>query len=137
MFAAICVAESHRVHAVDGNLVFAYEVALDCFSQALGTLDASAARTGRVRFHFKDVAFAPGKAGSQLIKLCLRVGGKHRAPGAEGDFSFGDLLVLIESVDGRIDAGPRAAMPVAPCCWRFAPAVLAAIAAWLAASAED
>ena len=41
-----CVAQSHRVHAVDGNLVFGYEIALDRFGQPLGTLDADAARAG-------------------------------------------------------------------------------------------
>jgi hypothetical protein len=70
---AVGVAEGNCVHAVDGNLMFCNEVALDRFSQALGTLNAGAAREGRVRFHFQDVAFAPGQAGGQSDPTCLRI----------------------------------------------------------------
>ena len=40
------VAQRYGVQTVDGNLVFCHEVALDRFSQTLGTLNAGAARCG-------------------------------------------------------------------------------------------
>jgi len=40
---AVCISQCHCVHAVDGNVVFSYEIALDRFGEPLGTLDAGAA----------------------------------------------------------------------------------------------
>src|SRR5580692_11300538 len=99
---ALSVAESDEVHTVDGNVVFCYEVAINRFSKVLGALDPGAACQRRMRFQFEDVAVLTVDAGGQIVELLLGVSRQHGLAVAEGNFGFGDLVILIQTIHGAI-----------------------------------
>ena len=86
----------------DGNLMFSYEVALDCFRKAFRVLNANAASCGGVRFHFENVALVASDAGRQIVKLLFGSGGQCGYATAEGNLNRVDLTILVEAVDGCV-----------------------------------
>ena len=69
LIAGKCVTQGHRVHPVDGNLMFAYEVALDRFGHSLRALDTDAAGSGSMCLDFKNVSLMTGQGCGQVIQL--------------------------------------------------------------------
>ena len=101
-FLTRCIAHRKAINSVNRHVVVHYQVTDDRVCHALRSLYAGLSSRMRVALHFNDIPFLTLQLCSNLIQSFFRFVIQHSLCRAEMKLSIGDLLVLVDVADRRI-----------------------------------